>query len=83
MSINNLEEYRVALIQLDGLMDAKPGSEEEDKLDCLATDIDEYEKIQFPIKIPLYIEIYVLIKTAINKVRFSVSEYITKIGSDK
>jgi len=76
--IKNTEEYRVALKQLDNLMDAKPGTEECEKLDILITSIEEYENIHFPIKIPLYIEAYVSIKTAINKIRFSISEYIQR-----
>ena len=80
MMIKNAEEYRVALIQLDNLMDAKPGTEECEKLVILITYIEEYENIHFPIKIPLYIEAYVLIKTAINKIRFYISERVKRKG---
>jgi HTH-type transcriptional regulator/antitoxin HigA len=54
--IKTEEEYQEALAILDKLMDAVPGSPEEEELDLLAFLIENYEKVQFPISLPDPIE---------------------------
>ena len=49
-------DYKRALKQLEEVWDAKPGSEDEDALDVLATLIDAYEEKRFPIDMPDPIE---------------------------
>jgi antitoxin component HigA of HigAB toxin-antitoxin module len=44
------DEYLTALEELDGLMDADPGSLEEKKLLRLSIKIETYEKIHYPIQ---------------------------------
>ena len=42
-------DYQNALLRVDKLMDAAPGSVEEDELDALATLVEAYEEKHFPI----------------------------------
>jgi HTH-type transcriptional regulator/antitoxin HigA len=46
------EEYEAALARAYALMDAAPGSPEEDELDLLARLIEAYEQLHFPIDPP-------------------------------
>ena len=46
------KDYKNALLRIDGLIDAKPGSEEGDELDVLATLVEAYERHNFPISSP-------------------------------
>lgn len=50
------EEYRAALARVESLMDAAPGSPEEQELDLWALLIERYEQEQFPIEEPDPIE---------------------------
>ena len=43
------EDLAAALEQIDALMDAKPGSDEEARLEILSTLVDAYEEQRFPI----------------------------------
>lgn len=45
-------DYRAALHEIEQLMDAQPGTEEEDRLDVLATLVAAYEDVHFPIAQP-------------------------------
>jgi len=46
--IKTERDYRKALARVEKLMDAKPGSAEEDELDVLATLVGVYEEKHFP-----------------------------------
>jgi len=46
------EDYRNAMLRIDALMDAEPGTEEGDELDVLATLVEAYERVNFPIASP-------------------------------
>lgn len=46
------EDYDNAMLRIDALMDAVPGTEEGDELDVLATLVEAYERDHFPIKSP-------------------------------
>ncbi len=46
------EDYENAMLRIDALMDAAPGTEEGDELDVLATLVEAYERDHFPIESP-------------------------------
>lgn len=50
--IKNEQDYQEALTRLDALMDAAPGSPEEEELDLLSYLVDQYETQHFPIELP-------------------------------
>lgn len=54
--IKSEEDYQAALAHLESLMDAVPGSPEEEDLEVLAVLIETYEKEHFPIGLPDPIE---------------------------
>ena len=45
-------EYEAALKQIDSLMDAEPGSVEEEELELLSILVEKYEHENFPIDLP-------------------------------
>ena len=45
-------DYKAALAQLESLMDARPGTPEEEELELIAVLIENYEKEHFPIGLP-------------------------------
>jgi HTH-type transcriptional regulator / antitoxin HigA len=54
--IRTQRDYERTLREVERLMDAKPGTAEEDRLDVLATLVDAYESEHFPIDPPDPIE---------------------------
>ena len=50
--IKTEEDYNNAVLRIDALMDADPGTEEGDELDVLATLVEAYERVNFPIESP-------------------------------
>jgi len=46
------QDYRQALLRIDGLMDAIPNTEAGDELDVLATLVEVYERDHFTIGLP-------------------------------
>jgi len=54
--IRTERDYERALREVEQLMDAKPGTAEDDRLDVLATLVDAYESKHFPIDPPDPIE---------------------------
>ncbi|MDY0019773.1 MAG: ImmA/IrrE family metallo-endopeptidase, partial [Anaerolineae bacterium] len=50
--IKNEADYQAALERLESLMDAQPGTPEEDELELFAVLIETYEKDAFPIGLP-------------------------------
>jgi len=50
--IKTKEDYNNAMMRIDALMDAGPGTEEGDELDVLATLVEAYERDNFPIDSP-------------------------------
>jgi HTH-type transcriptional regulator / antitoxin HigA len=49
-------DYRTTLREIESLMDARPGSEEGDRLDVLVTLVESYERVHFPMDLPDPIE---------------------------
>ena len=47
--IHNEQDYQIALKNISSLMNASPGSAEEKLLDVLATLVEAYEAIYYPI----------------------------------
>ena len=54
--IRNATDHERALKRIQALMTAKPGTDDGDELDVLATLVDVYEAAQFPIDAPDPIE---------------------------
>jgi HTH-type transcriptional regulator/antitoxin HigA len=50
--VRSIDDYNNALLRIDELMDAKPGSVAGDELDVLATLVGAYEENHFPIESP-------------------------------
>ena len=50
--IKTEKDYKKALLRIDGLMDATPNSQAGDELDVLATLVEAYERVHFPINSP-------------------------------
>ncbi len=50
--INTEDDYNHAMLRIDALMDAEPGTEEGAELDVLATLVEAYERDNFPIESP-------------------------------
>jgi len=50
--IKTEKDYNNAMLRIDALMDAEPGTEEGDELDVLATLVEAYERVNFPIEPP-------------------------------
>ena len=51
-SIKTTEDYNAALEEIDRLMDAEPNTPEGDRLDVLATLVEAWEEVHFPIEEP-------------------------------
>jgi HTH-type transcriptional regulator / antitoxin HigA len=45
-------DYQAALAEISALMDAVPGSADEDRLDILATLVEAYDALHYPIEAP-------------------------------
>lgn len=56
LPIRNEKDYQKALGRLEGIFDAKKGTEEGDELEILSILIDKYENENFPIGMPDPIE---------------------------
>ncbi len=50
--IKNEAEYDAALERIDALMNAAPGSAEEEELELLAILVEKYEQERYPIELP-------------------------------
>ena len=59
--VKTVDDYNTALLRVDELMDARPGTAEGDELDVLATLIEAYERNHFPIDPPDPVEVEILV----------------------
>jgi HTH-type transcriptional regulator/antitoxin HigA len=50
--VRTKSDYRAALAEIDGLMTARPGSPEGERLDLLVTLVEAYERRHFPLDLP-------------------------------
>jgi HTH-type transcriptional regulator / antitoxin HigA len=50
--IRTKADYRAALKAIDGLMTARPGSPDGERLDLLVTLVESYERKNFPMELP-------------------------------
>ena len=46
-------EHEAALLRVEALMDAKPGSPEEDELELLSMLVEKYEEEHYPVDLPV------------------------------
>lgn len=76
--IRTEEEYQAALAHLETLMDAIPGSPEEDELDLFALLVEKYEEEHFPIDLPDPIE---AIKFRMEQQGLTRKDLVAYIGS--
>jgi HTH-type transcriptional regulator/antitoxin HigA len=75
--IKTKKDYQDALVRLDKIFDAKPGSAEGDELEILGILIDTYEKVHYPIDFPDPIE---AIKFRMEQLGYSQSDLASIIG---
>jgi HTH-type transcriptional regulator/antitoxin HigA len=75
--IKTKKDYQNALLRLERIFDAKPGSSEGDELEILGILIDTYEKIHYPIEFPDPIE---AIKFRMEQLGYNQSDLATVVG---
>lgn len=75
--IKTKKDYQNALIRLEKIFDAKPGSPEGDELEVLGILIDAYEKTHYPIDFPDPIE---AIKFRMEQLGYSQSDLADIVG---
>ncbi|HUV14994.1 MAG TPA: ImmA/IrrE family metallo-endopeptidase [Pelolinea sp.] len=76
--IHSEEDYQAALALLNGLMDAVPGSPEEEELDLLSFLVDKFEEEHFPIDLPDPVE---AIKFRMDQQGLTQKDLVRYIGS--
>lgn len=76
--IKTENDYKIALIRLEQLFDAKTGTIESDELDILAILVDEYENKYFPIEAPDPIE---AIKIRMEEMNLKQIDLVNEIGT--
>ena len=54
--IKTKTDYRMALREIDALMDARPNTPAGDRLDVLTTLVEAYERVHFPMDLPDAVE---------------------------
>ena len=75
--IKTKKDYQNALLRLETIFDAKPGSAEGDELEVLGMLIDAYEKNHFPIALPDPIE---AIKFRMEQLGYTQSDLANVVG---
>jgi HTH-type transcriptional regulator/antitoxin HigA len=75
--IKTKKDYQDALVRLERIFDAKPGSTEGDELEILGILVDNYEKVHYPIDFPDPIE---AIKFRMEQLGYNQSDLATIIG---
>jgi len=75
--LKNEQDYRRALTDIEGLMDAEFGTEDGDRLDVLVTLVENYEQKQYPIDYPNPVE---AIKFAMEQHQLTVKDMVPMIG---
>lgn len=75
--IKTARDYRAALREIEGLMQAKANTPEGDRLDVLATLVEAYERTHYPMDLPDAVE---AIKFRMEQKGLTVSDLATVIG---
>jgi HTH-type transcriptional regulator/antitoxin HigA len=75
--IKTKKDYQNALVRLEKIFDAKPGSGEGDELEVLGILIDKYEKSHYPIEFPDPIE---AIKFRMEQLGYNQSDLAAVVG---
>ena len=76
-AIRTEEDYREALSEIEGLMQAQAGTPEGEKLDVLVTLVEAYEKKHYPLDLPDPVE---AIKFEMERQRLTVKDLEPIIG---
>lgn len=76
--IRNAEEYDAALLQVEKLMTAEPGSPEADLLEVMSVLIEHYEQENFPVEMPDPIE---AIKFRMEQMGLKQKDLVPYVGS--
>lgn len=75
--IKTKKDYQNAMLRLEKIFDAKPGSAEGDELEVLGMLIDTYEKNHFPVELPDPIE---AIKFRMEQLGYTQSDLANVVG---
>lgn len=75
--IKTKKDYQDALLRLELIFDAKPGSPEGDELEVLGILIDAYEKVHYPVDLPDPIE---AIKFRMEQLGYTQSDLAVVVG---
>jgi HTH-type transcriptional regulator/antitoxin HigA len=75
--IKTKKDYQSALVRLESIFDAKPGTPDGDELEILGYLIDKYEQDQFPIDFPDPIE---AIKFRMEQLGYNQSDLAGVVG---
>jgi HTH-type transcriptional regulator / antitoxin HigA len=75
--IKTKKDYQNALVRLESIFDAKPGTSDGDELEILGYLIDKYEQDQFPINFPDPIE---AIKFRMEQLGYNQSDLAGVVG---
>jgi HTH-type transcriptional regulator / antitoxin HigA len=75
--IKTVKDYRAALREIDGLMQAKANTSEGDRLDVLVTLVEAYERAHYPMDLPDAVE---AIKFRMEQQGLTVDNLATVIG---
>lgn len=74
------EDYQAALAEIDRLMDAEPGTPEDDKVEVLITLVEAYEHEHYPPELPSPIEAVKFHMERLNLTRKDLEPYIGHRG---
>jgi HTH-type transcriptional regulator/antitoxin HigA len=74
------EDYQAALAEIDRLMDAEPGTPEDDKVEVLITLVEAYEHKHYPPELPSPIEAVKFHMERLNLTRKDLEPYIGQRG---
>ena len=75
--IKTAKDYRTTLREIEGLMSARPGTKEGDRLDVLVTLVEAYERVHYPMDLPDAVE---AIKFRMEQQGLTVDDLATVIG---
>lgn len=75
--VKTIRDYRATLREIEGLMQAKAGTPEGDRLDVLVTLVEAYERAHYPMDLPDAVE---AIKFRMEQQGLTVDDLATVIG---
>jgi HTH-type transcriptional regulator/antitoxin HigA len=75
--IKTKKDYQIAMVRLENIFDAKPGTANGDELEVLALLVDKYEQEHYPIDFPDPIE---AIKFRLEQLGYNQSDLANVVG---